>query len=87
MGAETLIHGVEGRHDLRVVVDRSRRVSVGQRLHLRPRPGRVHLFDETGNEDQRMTEPTLAPIRRHVGGDRLAGRDEHHPAVRRSRSS
>jgi multiple sugar transport system ATP-binding protein len=48
MGAETLIHGVEGRHDLRVVVDHGRKVSVGQRLHLRPKPGRVHLFDETG---------------------------------------
>ncbi len=48
MGAETLIHGVEGGKDLRVVVDHSRKVSVGQRLHLRPKPGRVHLFDETG---------------------------------------
>ncbi len=48
MGAETLIHGVEGSHDLRVVVDHGRKVIVGQRMHLRPKPGRVHLFDESG---------------------------------------
>jgi ABC-type sugar transport system ATPase subunit len=48
MGAETLIHMVEGGRDIRVVVDRARRVGSGTRLHLRPKPGQVHLFDDSG---------------------------------------
>ena len=34
--------------DLRVVVDRSTRIAVGERAHLRFEPGSVHLFDESG---------------------------------------
>ncbi len=52
MGAETLIHAVEEGRDIRVVVERGQRVSVGDRLHLRPKRGQLHLFDSTG---QRVT--------------------------------
>jgi ABC-type sugar transport system ATPase subunit len=48
MGAETLIHGMEDGQAMRVVVDRGRRVRSGERLHLRPKPGQIHLFDATG---------------------------------------
>ena len=48
MGAETLIHGVENGQDIRVVVPRAQKVALGTRLHLRPRLGQVHLFDESG---------------------------------------
>ena len=48
MGAETLIHGIERGRTIRVVVDRGRRVRPGTRLHLRPKPGQVHLFDGVG---------------------------------------
>lgn len=50
MGAETLVHGVEAGRDIRVVVPRGvgAGVRAGTRLHLRPRPGGVHLFDEAG---------------------------------------
>ncbi len=48
MGAETLVHMVEQGRDIRVVVDRSRRVAGGTRLHLRPRSGQLHVFDESG---------------------------------------
>ena len=48
MGAETLIHMVENNRDIRVVVDRTRRVAPGERLHMRPKPGQVHVFDEHG---------------------------------------
>jgi multiple sugar transport system ATP-binding protein len=48
MGAETLIHGVDQGTAIRVVVDRGRRVRPGTRLHLRPKPGQIHLFDGTG---------------------------------------
>ncbi|HMR32205.1 MAG TPA: ABC transporter ATP-binding protein [Geminicoccaceae bacterium] len=52
MGAETLIHMVEAGRDIRVVVDRTRRVGSGTRLHLRPKPGQVHLFDDSGKRVQ-----------------------------------
>jgi ABC-type sugar transport system ATPase subunit len=48
MGAETLIHMVEQGRDIRVVVDRTRRVAGGARLHLRPRRGQIHVFDDSG---------------------------------------
>ena len=54
MGAETLVHLLHGDQDLRVVVDRSIRIAVGERAHLRFEPGSVHLFDESGGR----VEPT-----------------------------
>ena len=45
MGAETLVHLVEGGHELRVVVDHRVSVEVGSRLHVRPRPAQTHVFD------------------------------------------
>ncbi len=53
MGAETLVHLLHGEQDLRVVVDRSIRLAVGERAHLRFETGSVHLFDESG----RRVEP------------------------------
>jgi ABC-type sugar transport system ATPase subunit len=53
MGAETLVHMVEAGRDIRVVVGREQRIRTGARLHLRPRPGQVHVFDETGNRISR----------------------------------
>jgi multiple sugar transport system ATP-binding protein len=49
MGAETLIHArtVNG-DDIRVVLPRSRRVAVGETLHLVPEAGQTHVFDEAG---------------------------------------
>ncbi len=52
MGAENLLHLVEAEHDLRVVVDRSIRVTPGERLHVRFRPGQTHLFDQFSNRVQ-----------------------------------
>ena len=48
MGAETLVHGADAGRDIRVVVPRGARVRAGQRLHLRPKPGGVHVFDDSG---------------------------------------
>ncbi len=48
MGAETLVHAVERGRDIRVVVNRRLRVDPGDRLHLRPKLGGVHLFGEDG---------------------------------------
>ena len=48
MGAETLVHLLHGEQDLRVVVDRAVRVSVGEQARLRFEPGAVHVFDEGG---------------------------------------
>jgi ABC-type sugar transport system ATPase subunit len=48
MGAETLVHMVEGGRDIRIVVPRARRVATGTRLHLQPKPGQVHVFDAQG---------------------------------------
>ncbi|MBX6321351.1 MAG: ABC transporter ATP-binding protein [Rhodospirillaceae bacterium] len=47
MGAETLLHLVHGGHDLRVVVDHRVEVEPGTPVHLRLRPGQVHVFDST----------------------------------------
>lgn len=48
LGAETLVHARDRGQDIRVVVDRRLRVTPGNRLHLRPKPGQVHLFGEDG---------------------------------------
>ena len=48
MGAETLVHLLHGDQDLRVVVDRTSRLAVGEQAHLRFEPDSVHLFDEAG---------------------------------------
>ena len=48
MGAETLIHLMEGGRDLRAVVDRRIPVSVGGHVHVRSREGRAHVFDHSG---------------------------------------
>jgi ABC-type sugar transport system ATPase subunit len=53
MGAETLVHMVEGGRDIRVVLARQQRVQAGLLMHLRPRPGQVHVFDETGRRVSR----------------------------------
>jgi multiple sugar transport system ATP-binding protein len=45
MGAETLVHLVEGGHEIRVVVDHRVPVEVGRRVHVRPRPAQTHVFD------------------------------------------
>ena len=49
MGAETLIHArtADG-GDIRVVVQRDRRVKVGEALHLMPEAGQVHVFGDDG---------------------------------------
>jgi multiple sugar transport system ATP-binding protein len=49
MGAETLIHArTANGGDIRVVVQRDRRIRVGEALHLRPEAGQVHVFAEDG---------------------------------------
>jgi multiple sugar transport system ATP-binding protein len=47
MGAETLLHLLHGKIDLRAVVDRRSVPALGSTAHLRFRPGHTHLFDET----------------------------------------
>jgi ABC-type sugar transport system ATPase subunit len=48
MGAETLLHLLAGEQELRVVVDRKQRPSLGRSIHLRCRPTQLHLFDGDG---------------------------------------
>jgi len=48
MGAETLLHLVEDGQDLRAVVPRRVRAPVGERVHVRCRPGQAHVFDGQG---------------------------------------
>lgn len=48
MGAETLIHMLEDEQDLRVVLRRETRVEVGERVHLRCKPGQTHIFGADG---------------------------------------
>jgi len=45
MGAETLFHLADGEHELRVVVDRTRRSKSGEQLALKFRPEHTHIFD------------------------------------------
>jgi multiple sugar transport system ATP-binding protein len=48
MGAETLLHLVDGGLEFRAVVDRRTVVRVGERVNLRFRPGQTHVFDSSG---------------------------------------
>jgi ABC-type sugar transport system ATPase subunit len=48
MGAETLLHVIGPGRELRVMVDHHVNARVGERLHLRFKPGQTHVFD--GNE-------------------------------------
>jgi len=45
MGAETLLHLVDGELEFRIVVDRRSGARVGERVNLRFRPGQTHVFD------------------------------------------
>jgi len=45
MGAETLLHLVDGNLEFRIVVDRRSGARVGERVNLRFRPGQTHVFD------------------------------------------
>jgi ABC-type sugar transport system ATPase subunit len=47
MGAETLLHLVDGGLEFRTVVDRRTVVRVGERVNLRFRPGQSHVFDSS----------------------------------------
>ena len=62
MGAETLLHLLVGRRDLRVVVDRRMRPAVDQEIHLRCRTGQLHLFgaDEARIEAAPLTLEAVA---------------------------
>lgn len=46
MGAETLLHARTQGADIRVVVDRSHKVKVGERMNLAPKPGQTLVFDQ-----------------------------------------
>jgi ABC-type sugar transport system ATPase subunit len=49
MGAETLIHArTKAGSDIRVVVQRDKRVKVGEKLHLVPDPAQTHVFGPDG---------------------------------------
>jgi ABC-type sugar transport system ATPase subunit len=51
MGAETLLHVVGPGRELRIVVDQHASARVGERVHLRFKPGQTHVF---GNDEQRV---------------------------------
>lgn len=48
MGAETLAHLNDGRHDIRVVTDWRTPLAEGEQLHVRFQPGLTHVFDASG---------------------------------------
>ena len=48
MGAETLAHLTDGRHEIRVVAGWRTRLVEGERVHVRFQPGQVHVFDPQG---------------------------------------
>ena len=48
MGAETLLHLKTQAEELRVVTDRRTALAYGDHVHVRPRPGQIHLFDARG---------------------------------------
>ncbi len=52
MGAETLLHVVGPGRELRIVVDQHVAAHVGERLHLRFRPGQTHVF---GSDERRVS--------------------------------
>lgn len=47
MGAETLVHAMAGDTDVRVVVDRAQRFTIGETLYVSCDPSQVLIFDET----------------------------------------
>jgi ABC-type sugar transport system ATPase subunit len=49
MGAETLVHMLEGGTDVRVVVDRTVHLSQGERVHMRCRSDQAHVFNQEGD--------------------------------------
>ncbi len=49
MGAEILVHMLEEERDIRVVVPRGHTMRLGERLHLRCKPGQAHVFDAAGD--------------------------------------
>ncbi len=48
MGAETLLHLKTQAEELRVVTNRRTALAYGDHVHVRPRPGQIHLFDARG---------------------------------------
>lgn len=48
MGAETLLHMMDGETEMRVVVSRENRVEVGEKLHLQCKPSQALIFDGDG---------------------------------------
>ncbi len=48
MGAETLIHAMAGDTDVRVVVDRTKRMTIGENLHIISKPDQALVFDKKG---------------------------------------
>jgi multiple sugar transport system ATP-binding protein len=48
MGAETLLHLVDGGLEFRIVVDRRTAARAGERVNLRFRPGQTHVFQSSG---------------------------------------
>jgi multiple sugar transport system ATP-binding protein len=48
MGAETLLHLVADRRELRAVVNRRVSPATGAQVHVRLRPSQVHIFDAAG---------------------------------------
>lgn len=48
MGAETLVHMLDGENDMRVVLRRGVPVEIGRQVHLRCKPEQVHVFDGSG---------------------------------------
>ncbi len=52
MGAETLLHVVGPGRELRIVVDQHVSARVGERLHLRFKPGQTHVF---GTDERRVS--------------------------------
>jgi ABC-type sugar transport system ATPase subunit len=52
MGAETLLHVVGPGRELRIVVDQHVKAGLGERLHLRFKPGQTHVF---GADERRVS--------------------------------
>jgi ABC-type sugar transport system ATPase subunit len=48
MGAETLLHVIEGETEMRVVVDRKQRAAQGAKLHLQCKASQALIFDNNG---------------------------------------
>ena len=48
MGAEILVHMLESGIDVRVVVPRGTPLELGERVHMRCKPGQVHIFNADG---------------------------------------